>query len=269
MEPILLGVLTAIAFVGGVLVTAVGPGGIFVVAALYGLTTLSEAVVAGTASVTFVGGSALGAAGYASSDDIDWALAVPIGVGGALGTQVGVALNAAVSRRLFGLLLGALLGVVGLTIVRSERGYLDRGGGSRGPDAGLGGPGAGVAPASLAGIAVFGTIGLAIGTAGGLFGIGGAALVPPALVLAGIPMIAALAATQVAVVFIASAAAISYTFDGAIAVPLVFAVAGAYLVGAFGGWRLAKRVDPSRLTLALGLTLLGLVPVLVYRSLTL
>lgn len=256
MEATLLVVLGAIAFAGGVAVTSVGPGGVFVVAALYGLTALPTAVVAGTSSVTFVGGSLLGAAGYARSGDMDWALALVIGIGGALGTQLGVFLNSLVSRGAFGVLLGALLGAVGATIVLRERGHLDR----------L--PTLDVGPSSPTGIALFGTIGLAIGTAGGLFGIGGAALVPPALVLVGVPMIAALAVTQIAVVFIAAAAAISYTLQGAIAVPLVFVVAGAYLLGAVGGWRLAKRVDPSRLVVVLGATLIGLMPVLVYRSLS-
>ena len=256
MELGLLVVLGTVAFAGGVAVTSVGPGGIFVVAALYGLTALPTAVVAGTSSVTFVGGSLLGAAGYARSGDMDWALALIIGSGGALGTRVGVFLNSMVSRGAFGVLLGALLGAVGMTIVLRERGYLDR----------L--PTLDVAPSSPAGIALFGTIGLTIGTAGGLFGIGGAALVPPALVLVGVPMIAALAVTQITVVFIAAAAAISYTVQGAIAVPLVFVVAGAYLLGAVGGWRLAKHVDPSRLVVLLGAMLIGLMPVLVYRSLS-
>jgi uncharacterized membrane protein YfcA len=252
----LLVVLGTVAFTGGVAVTSVGPGGIFVVAALYGLTALPTAVVAGTSSVTFVGGSLLGALGYIRSGDMDWALALIIGTGGALGTRLGVFLNALVSRRAFGMSLGVLLGAVGLVILLREWGYLDR----------L--PTLEVAPSSPIGIAVFGVIGLAIGTAGGLFGIGGAALVPPALVLVGVPMIAALAVTQIAVVFIAAAAAISYTVQGAIAIPLVFVVAGAYLLGAVGGWRLAKHVDPSRLVVVLGLMLIGLMPVLVYRSLS-
>jgi|AntDeeMetagen134_2_1112570.scaffolds.fasta_scaffold01408_3 hypothetical protein len=116
---------------------------------------------------------------------------------------------------------------------------------------------------------LFGVIGLVIGIAGGLFGIGGAALIPPALVLVGIPMIGALAITQVGVVFIASASAVSYALQGAIAVPLVFVVAATYLTGALLGWRIAKHTDPNRLTTLLGLTLLALMPVLIYRSIAL
>ena len=78
-----------------------------------------------------------------------------------------------------------------------------------------------------------------------------------------------LAVTQIAVVFIASAAAVSYTLVGAIAVPLVFVVSVAYVVGALIGWRLAKHVDPSRLVGLLGSMLIALTLVLVYRSLSL
>ena len=251
--------IALIAFAGGVIVTSVGPGGIFVVVALYGLTSLPAAVIAGTSSVTFIGGSVPGAAGYGYSDDMNWALALIIGVSGAIGTRLGVFLNAAVSRQLFGVLLGLLLGVVGVAILLREYGYLDRF-----PTESLD-----IVPASAAGIGIFGGIGLAIGTAGGLFGIGGAALIPPALILVGVPMIAALAVTQIAVVFIASAAAVSYVLQGAIAVPLVFVVAVTYLTGALAGWWLAKHISPNRLTAALGVVLLGLTPVLVYRSIAL
>jgi hypothetical protein len=259
METILFVLIALIAFAGGVVVTAVGPGGIFVVVALYGLTSLPAAVIAGTSSVTFIGGSVLGAAGYRYSDDMNWILALIIGISGAIGTRLGVFLNSTISRQLFGILLGLLLGIVGVTILMREFGYLDR---FRTESLNVG-------PASGAGIGIFGGIGLAIGTAGGLFGIGGAALVPPALVLVGIPMITALAVTQIAVVFISSASAVSYVLQGAIAVPLVFIIAVTYLTGALAGWRLAKHINPNRLIATLGVVLLGLTPALIYRSIAL
>lgn len=247
--------LAVVSAVGGVVVTAVGPGGIFVLAALYVGTALTEAQVAGTASATFVGGSVLGAIVYARSDDMNWPLAVAIGVGGAVGTRVGVVLNALVSRRLFGILLGVLLAITGLVIVLTERYDIE--------------PAIHLDANSVSGLAGFAAIGLAVGVAGGLFGIGGAALVPPALVLVGVSLVPALAATQVAVVFISAATAVSYFAQSAIVVPLVFVVGGSYLVGAVGGWRIAHRVSTDRLTVVLGLTLLGLAPVLMVRALSL
>jgi uncharacterized membrane protein YfcA len=249
----LLFVLAAVAFVGGVVVTSVGPGGIFVLAALYVGTSLSEAQVAGTASATFVGGALLGALVYARSGDMDWPLAVTVGLGGVIGTRLGVWLNALVSRRLFGVLLGLLLGLVGLVVLFYERRNVE--------------PFVRFDSTTHAGLAGLGVIGLAVGTAGGLFGIGGAALVPPALVLVGVPLVPALAATQVVVAFISSAATVSYLARGTVVAPLVFVVGGSYLLGVVGGWRVAHRVDAARLTVVLGLTLLGLAPVLVFRAL--
>ncbi|WP_435075889.1 TSUP family transporter [Halococcus sp. AFM35] len=253
MDPGVLVVLALVSFVGGVVVTAVGPGGIFVLAALYVGTGLSAAQVAGTASATFVGGSALGALIYARSDDMDWSLAVAVGIGGVVGTRIGVALNALVSRRLFGILLGVLLAVTGLVIVCTERYGVE--------------PTVHLDSNATRGLVGFAAIGLGVGVAGGLFGIGGAALVPPALVLVGVGLVPALAATQVAVVFISAATMASYFVQGAIVAPLVFVVGGSYLVGAVGGWRVAHRVDADRLTVVLGLTLLGLAPLLVVRAL--
>jgi len=46
-------------------------------------------------------------------------------------------------------------------------------------------------------------------------------------------------------------------------------VAATYLTGALLGWRIAKHTDPNRLTTLLGLTLLALMPVLIYRSIAL
>ena len=51
----LLVVLGAIAFAGGVAVTSVGPGGIFVVAALYGLTAPPTKVTLDVPATTAVG----------------------------------------------------------------------------------------------------------------------------------------------------------------------------------------------------------------------
>jgi uncharacterized membrane protein YfcA len=254
MDPGVLVALALVSVVGGVVVTAVGPGGIFVLAALYVGTALSAAQVAGTASATFVGGSALGAVVYARSGDMDWSLAVAVGLGGVVGTRLGVVLNALVSRRLFGVLLGVLLGATGLVIVCTERYDIE--------------PAVHLDSSDWNGLVGFVGIGLCVGVAGGLFGIGGAALVPPALVLVGVGLVTALAATQVAVVFISTATAVSYFAQGAIVSPLVFVVGGSYLVGVVGGWRVAHRVDSDRLTVVLGLTLLCLAPILVVRALS-
>ncbi|PSP98767.1 hypothetical protein BRC94_08335 [Halobacteriales archaeon QS_5_70_17] len=75
LAPEILAALVALSFLGGAIVTSIGPGGILVVAGLYLLTSLSSAEVAGTASATFAVGAILGGAAFTRSGGIDWRVA--------------------------------------------------------------------------------------------------------------------------------------------------------------------------------------------------
>lgn len=243
-------VLAAIAFAGGVVVAAGGPGGIFLVTALYALTALSNTEVAGTSSATFAAGAAIGSVAYAHSGEVDWTMAVVVGLASALGTRAGVLSNAHLSRRLFGVILAALLAVVGATIVYREGRDLE--------------PAVRLRADSRAELAAFAGIGIAIGFFGGLLGIGGAALSVPALVFVGVPMLVATAVTQVVVGFITLFTTANYLALGAVDVPVALLTGSAYVVGIGAGWRVAHRIDPSRLKVALGIVLLALAPVIVF-----
>lgn len=240
--------LALISVLGGVIVATVGPGGIFVITGLYLLTGLSSPEIAGTASATFTVGAILGSLAFARSGEMDWHLAGVVGAAGALGTWFGVQANAVLSRALFGIILATLLSVVGCTIVYREYRDLE--------------PRVELATEGWE-LAAFGAIGLGIGFFGGLLGIGGAALSVPALVLVGVPMLVAIAVTQVVVGFITFATTLNYLLLGAVVTPLVFLTAGTYLTGVGIGWRLAHRIDAERLKLALGVVLLGLAASLV------
>lgn len=254
MDGILLLVLALVSFVGGIVTTSVGPGGIFVIAALYVLTGLTEAEVAGTSSVAFVLGAVIGSIAYVRSNEMDWRIALVIGGTGVVGTRIGIWANSLVSRQAFGVLLAVLLAVLGAVIlVRKHRGL-----------------GAIVAVGDRTGhwgeSAILGAIGTFIGVCSGLFGIGGAALTVPGLVLVGVSLLTALAVTQVIVVFLSVFTAGGYLAAGAVRSPLVFLIGGAYTVGCIAGWYLAYRVATDRLTVALGWSLLGLAPVLGARA---
>lgn len=240
------GVLVALAvvsFLGGVVVATIGPGGIFVTVGLYSLTALSSPEIAGTSSATFTAGAVLGSVAYVRSGEMDWRLASVIGTASVTGTVIGVRANAHLSRALFGVVLAALLAVIGGVIIYREYRDLE-------PAFDLDERGAG--------LAAFGGIGLVIGFFAGLLGIGGAALTVPGMVLVGVPMLAAVAATQVIVVFITLFTTLNYLLRDAVVFPLVFLTAGTYLAGVGVGWRLAHRIDAGRLKLALGVVLLGL-----------
>jgi uncharacterized membrane protein YfcA len=256
MDGILLFVLAIVSFIGGIVTTSVGPGGIFVIAALYVFTGLSEAAVAGTSSVAFVLGAVIGSIAYVRSNEMDWRIALIIGGTGIVGTRIGIWANSLVSRQVFGVLLAVLLATLGaVTLVREYRGL-----------------GAIVAVDRYTRrrkTVVLGVIGAFIGVCSGLFGIGGAALSVPGLVLVGVSFLTALAVTQVIVVFLSVFTAGGYIAAGAVRSPLVFLLGGTYTVGCVAGWYAAHQADTDRLTVALGWSLLGLAPVLAAQAILL
>jgi uncharacterized membrane protein YfcA len=62
--------LVIIAFLSGIGITTIGPGGIFVTIALYSLTPVSSGTVAGTAHATFIATGLVGSAAYVHSGEM-------------------------------------------------------------------------------------------------------------------------------------------------------------------------------------------------------
>ncbi|AGB39254.1 sulfite exporter TauE/SafE family protein [Natronococcus occultus] len=235
--------LVVLAFLGGIIVATIGPGGILIVTGLYLMTSLSSAEVAGTSSAVFTIGAVLGSLIYARSGEIDWWIAGVVSAAAAAGTWVGVQANAYLSRALYGIVLAVLLAIVGVTIVYQEYHDLE-------PRVELGRGGWDTAG--------FVAVGIVIGVAGGLLGIGGAALSAPALVLVGVPMLATIAITQVVVVATALFTTLNYVLLDAIVTSLFVPITLSYLGGVGIGWWLAHRAEPGRLKLTLGVALIGL-----------
>ena len=240
-------VLVAVALVSGVGCTTIGPGGIFVTIALYLLTPLSSAEVAGTAHATFIAVGVLGAAAYARSGDLstgdDYALAAVLSATSVFGALAGARLNAYVSREAFGVALGAVAAVTGVVLLLRERDRLDQF--------------VEVDPATSTGKAVFGVVGGALGVTAGLVGVGGPVFSVPALVVLGVPMLLALGVAQVQAVFISGFATAGYLARDAVSVPYALLVGVPLALGAVAGWVIAHRVDPGRLKAALGIVLIA------------
>jgi uncharacterized membrane protein YfcA len=66
IEPGIRAVLMLLAFLSGIGITAIGPGGIFITIALFLLTAETPATIAGTASAMFIATGILGTVVYAS-----------------------------------------------------------------------------------------------------------------------------------------------------------------------------------------------------------
>lgn len=237
--------LAAVAFAAGIGITAVGPGGVFLTVALVALTDLAPGAVVGTAMATFVATGLLGSAAYAQSGDLRGRrdLTVVLSATGLLGALAGVALNGVVSERGFELLLGAFVSLTGAMVW-----YRTRAGG--------------VAPEPDRPLAVGALVGGGVGLSGGLLGVGGPVLAVPLLVVAGVPMLPALAVAQVQSVFVAASATAGYLLRGTVSPALVALVGVPELCGVVVGWRLAHRVDERRLTRVLAVLLVALGPYL-------
>ncbi|MFC6835394.1 sulfite exporter TauE/SafE family protein [Halomarina ordinaria] len=248
LDPATAAVLVVVAFVGGIGITAIGPGGILVTAALFALTATDPATVAGTASATFVATGLLGVATYVRSGELAARAgrrdAVVLSVTGVVGALLGVWLNARLTSASFGALLGVVVTLSGLLVWWRTR----AGSGARDPP--------GTVAVTL--------VGFGVGTASGMLGVGGPVLAVPLLVALGAPMLAAVAVAQVQSVFIAGMATAGYLAQGAVSPTLALLVGVPELVGALAGWRLAHSVDTVRLKRALAAVLVLLGPYLAF-----
>jgi len=237
--------LASVAFVAGIGITTVGPGGVFVTAALHGLTDLSSASVAGTASATFVATGLVGSAAYARSGELSTGpareAAVVLSGAGIAGALVGTRMNLLVGDALFGSLLSAfLIGTAGLIVYRELVGIE--------PGSLLGGP-------TFSRRILLGGTGGTVGVLGGLLGVGGPVVAVPALVGLGMPMLRALAVAQVQSIFLSLFAAIGYGAVGAVDPALALLVGLPQVIGVLLGWRVAHLVPARQLRIALAGTL--------------
>lgn len=247
VPPAVLALLIAIALIAGVGITTIGPGGIFVTVALYALTPLSSAAVAGTAHATFIATGLIGTVVYARSGELlgndGRGMAAILSATSIVGALAGAHLNTYVSRRLFGVLLGAIAALTGSVLLYRERRGLD--------------PVATVDVTTWRGRTSLGLLGVGLGVASGLVGVGGPVLAVPALVVLGVPILLALGVAQVQSIFIAAFATAGYFAQGAVSLPLVVLVGIPQVIGVVAGWTIAHRVDPNRLKVTLGIVLIA------------
>jgi uncharacterized protein len=116
-----------------------------------------------------------------------------------------------------------------------------------------------------------GLIGLATGTLSGFYGIGGGFLVVPGLILGtGMPTIAAIGSSLVAVGAFGMTTALNYAVSGMVQWPTALLFIAGGIGGGWAGARLAKRLSAQRQTLTrlLGCMLVVVAVYMLYRSWT-
>lgn len=247
-----LALLALFGLVGGIGITAVGPGGVLPTIGLFLLTDLSPSGVAGTAIVTHIATGLLGTWAYTRSGQLrepaTRRTAIVLGATALVGTPVGVLLNTVLSGPAFAYLLAtAVAGVGALVWVRERRS-------SSGDDRQE--PRAGVIAA----------VGLGVSIAAGLFGLGGPMLSVPLLVILGVSVLPALAAAQAQSIVIASIGTVGYVAHGSVDWAIAALVGVPELAGVLIGWRIAHALPERQLKYGLAGTLLVLAPYLALHS---
>lgn len=237
--------------IGGVGITAVGPGGVIPTIALFALTDLEPAQVAGTALVTHIATGALATAAFTRSGQLrepeTRRTALILSAAAVAGTPFGVLINTMVSTKVFGLVLaGFVTGVAALVWYR-ERHSAD---------------GTHAHPPTLAVVA----LGFGVAVAAGVIGIGGPMLTVPLLVALGVPVLESLASAQAQSIVISTVGSVGYLAHGAIDWPLAALVGIPELAGVLLGWKIAHALPTRHLKYALILTLVALAPYLALQG---
>jgi uncharacterized protein len=246
--------LEVLALIAGIGTSALGPGGVLIPIGLFSLTHLSKGQIAGTAIVTQIGTGVVGSLAYRRSDQlkdpVTLRTAAILGAAAVIGAPLGVILNSVVSRGLFNILLGVVVGVSGLVVAgraRPRPGDADRA----------------AAPQLRTGLVA--ALGFGVAVISGLFGLGGPLLSVPLLIAVGLPLLSAVSCAQVQSIVIATAATIGYIERGQISWPLAASLVVPQLIGVVIGWRIARRVPTARLMGVLAVVLIALAPYLVLR----
>lgn len=243
--------LTAVAVLVGVLIGAVGVGGILLIPALNLLTPLSIQASMATALFTFIFTGIVGSFFFQRRGSIDWTVTVPLCVGGALFGFVGAWANSKLDAKMLALILAALIVLAGVYTLftgtaRQVARFHDR--------------------PRLQQVLLF-AIGAATGFGSGLTGVGGPALSVPMMVLFGFPALTAIGASQVIQILAAVSGSAGHLAHGIIDIKLAALLTVFEVVGVWLGVHLAHSVDARSLRRAVAVLCILVGAGLVVRSL--
>jgi uncharacterized membrane protein YfcA len=212
-----------------------GGGSILAVPLLvYVVGVSSPHAAIGTSAIAVAASAAANLLGHAKQDTVKWSCAIVFALAGIVGAAFGAHLGKLVDGGRLLTLFGALMIVVGLTMLRPRKS-----GGNA--DVKL-------TRETIAHLAPYlAGIGLLVGTLSGFFGIGGGFLIVPGLMAAtGMPLINAIGSSLVAVTAFGMTTAISYAFSGLVDwfLAALFIFGGG--LGGILGIRLAHRLAPRK-----------------------
>jgi uncharacterized membrane protein YfcA len=191
---------------------------------------------------------------HARAGHVRWRPALMFAVAGLVGAFVGSSIGKIVDGHKLLILFALLMLVIAAMMLRGRK-----------ADAGVAG-----AP-RLVNSWRLGAIGLGVGTIAGFYGIGGGFLCVPGLMLAtGMPTIAAIGSSLVAVGAFGMTTAVNYAVSGLVEWPIALLFIAGGIAGGWLGALLAKRLSAQRQTLTrvLGCMLVVVAAYMLYRSFT-
>jgi len=237
--------LAAGAAIGLVLGLVGGGGSIIAVPLLvYVVGVGSPHAAIGTAAVAVALNALTGLAGHARAGTVKWPCALTFSAAGIVGAALGAQLGKAMDGQRLLALFGAMMIVVGLSMLRPRRSPED-------PDVRLSRATArSLLPRLL-------PAGLLVGLLAGFFGIGGGFLIVPALIMAtGMPLRIAVGTSLVAVSALGLTTAASYALSGYVEWRLVGLLVAGGVLGALGGIALGKRLAGAKRAMEIGFAVL-------------
>lgn len=228
--------LCFIAVLVGLLIGAVGVGGILLIPALNLLTPLSIQASMATALFTFVFTGIAGTYLFQRRGSIDWPLTLPLCGGGMLFGGVGAWVNSRLDATLLTLVLAGLIALAGVYTLCSSatQGLAVR-----------------RHPTTRRRLLLF-AIGAATGFGSGLTGVGGPAMSVPLMVLFGFPALTSIGASQVIQILASASGSAANLPLGLIDLRLAAMLTLFEILGVWLGVHLAHAVDARLLRRAVG-----------------
>ncbi len=184
----------------GMLIGAVGIGGVLLIPALIYFTGLGVHEAMATALASFIATGVTGTLAFQRKGTIDWNITVPVCAGAVVCGFLGAMVNSFVDARVLSMVLAVLIGFAGVYTLATIRG-MDRAAFSDRP------------PLQLALLLAIGGF---VGFGSGLTGAGGPLLSVPTMIMFGFPPLQTIGASQVVSILAASSGTIGHIAYGSI-----------------------------------------------------
>jgi uncharacterized protein len=223
--------LAPTALVVGVLIGAVGIGGVLLIPALSAFAGLGLHEAMATALFTFIFTGITGTVLFQRHGSIDWRITVPVCAGAMFCAFLGAWMNSLARPSMLALILASVIIFAGVYTLATWRG-LPR-------------PALQARPQAQQGLLL--GIGAAAGFGSGLTGVGGPALSVPMMVLFGFPVLASIATSQVIQIIAAASGTLGNLQFGTINFGVAGVVTVLEIAGVFLGTRIVHAINADTL----------------------